>query len=154
MWSDSDIGFMRAAMTQAEQALWSGEVPVGAVIVSAGEIICAAHNMREATGDPTAHAEILALREAARLTGGWRLGGCRMYVTLEPCPMCAGAIVQSRLGGLIYGAHDPASGCAGSILRLTEDPAFNHFCPANGGLLGEECQAIIDKFMSSRRRKD
>ncbi len=143
--------WMRLALEKAWEALREGEVPVGCVIVRGGEALCAERNRREQTQDPTAHAEILALREAARKSKNWRLNGCEMYVTLEPCPMCAGAISQARLSGLFYGAPDPAQGCAGSIYRIPEDPAFGHFCRSEGGVLEAECRALLEAFFQGKR---
>ena len=146
-----DAKWMRAALDEARRALAEGELPVGCVIVKDGRIVAAAHNLREQSGDPTDHAEIVAIRRAARETGDWRLNGCTLYVTLEPCPMCAGAISQARLGRLVYGAADPKYGCAGSVYRIPEDPAFNHFCRSDGGVLGSECAALLNEFFASRR---
>ena len=146
-----DAMWMHAALEEARKALDEGELPVGCVIVRGGEIVAAGHNLREQTGDPTAHAEIVAIRRAAKALGGWRLTGCTLYVTLEPCPMCAGAISQARVERLVYGADDPKYGCAGSVYRIPEDPAFNHFCTSDGGVLAEECAALIDEFFASRR---
>ena len=146
-----DAKWMRAALIEARRALDAGELPVGCVIVKDNQIVAAAHNLRERTGDPTDHAEIAAIRLAARATGDWRLTGCALYVTLEPCPMCAGAISQARLGRLVYGAADPKYGCAGSVYRIPEDPAFHHFCKSDGGVLAEECAALLDAFFASRR---
>lgn len=112
-----DEQWMEAALVEARLALQEGELPVGCVIVRGGEIIARGHNLRQQTGDPTAHAEIVAIRRAAEQVGGWRLNGCEIYVTLEPCPMCAGAISQARLDRLVYGAPDPGQGCAGSVYR-------------------------------------
>lgn len=146
-----DIGYMQEALAQAQKALDMGEMPVGAVVVRQGRILSRAHNLREKLMDPTAHAEVLALREAARALGSWRLTGCTLYVTLEPCPMCAGAVVQARLKRLVYGAADPAAGCAGSVYRITEDPAFNHFTIAQGGVLADDCRQMLDRFFQTRR---
>ena len=146
--------FMREALIEAEIALQKGELPVGCVITKNNEIIARGHNERETTGDPTAHAEIVAMRRAAETLGGWRLDGCTLYVTLEPCPMCAGAIVQARVSRLVFGAYDTAQGCAGSVYRIPEDPAFSHFCPSDGGMLEEECSAILQKFFDAARGKD
>ena len=145
--------FMRDALEEARVALAAGELPVGCVVVKDGEIVARAHNEREASGDPTAHAEVLALRRAAAKLGGWRLDGCALYVTLEPCPMCAGAIVQARVARLVFGAYDPGQGCAGSVYRITEDPAFTHFCPADGGVLEAECREVLEEFFEKARRK-
>ena len=148
----NDAGFMREALEEARLAQSEGELPVGCVIVHNSTVIARGHNEREQTGDPTAHAEVVAMRRAANVLKAWRLSGCTLYVTLEPCPMCAGAIVQSRIARVVYGAPDPAQGCAGSVYRITEDPAFTHFCPADGGVLEEECRAILGSFFSEKRR--
>lgn len=142
---------MREALEQAELARRAGEVPVGAVIVCDGEVIASAHNEREMLGDPTAHAEVLAIRRAAKKLGRRRLNGCSLYVTLEPCPMCAGAIVMSELDSVYYGAADRQAGCAGSVYALPEDPAFGKKIPCSGALLEAPCQEIIDSFFEERR---
>ena len=147
----SDADFMREAVAEAVRAAEAGEMPVGCVIVKDGRIIARGRNACEAQRDATAHAEMLAIREASRALGDWRLTGCTLYVTLEPCPMCAGAIVHSRLSRLVFGAGDPVQGCAGSLYRITEDPAFPHFCPAEGGVLAGECAAPLNAFFSRRR---
>lgn len=149
--SDSER-FMREALIEARIALEEGELPVGAVIVRDDWIVARAHNERERTKDPSAHAEVLAIRRAAEAAGDWRLGGHTLYVTLEPCPMCAGAIVQSRLSAVVFGAHDPRAGCCGSLYRLTEDAAFIHFAPATGGILERECAQLLDVFFGRDRR--
>ena len=136
---------MRLALDQARLAYEAGEIPVGAVAARGGDVLCAARNTREAENDPAGHAEINALRGAARVLGSWRLTGCTLYVTLEPCCMCAGAIVQSRLDRLVFGAYDEQAGCCGSLYRVTEDPAFNHFVIAEGGLMAEECAGLLLK---------
>ena len=146
--------FMREALAEARLALAEGELPIGCVIVHNGEIIARAHNEREQTGDPTAHAEVVAMRRAAKHLKAWRLVGCPLYVPLEPCPMCAGASSQARVEHLVYGAPDPAQGCAGSVYRICEDPAFSHFCRSDGGVLQDECSAILGEFFSSKRIKD
>ena len=146
-----DRAAMRAAIAEAEQALLEGETPVGCAILKDGALVALGHNLREQTGDPTAHAEIVAIRRAARETNDWRLEGCTLYVTLEPGPMCAGAISQARVSRLVYGAADARYGCAGSVYRIPEDPAFNHFCRSEGGLLAEECEALIRRFFEKRR---
>ncbi len=142
---------MRAALEEARKALDAGEVPVGAVVACDGEIIARAHNEREALCDPTAHAEVLALRRAAKKLGRRRLSGCTLYVTLEPCPMCAGAIVMSEPDRVIYGAYDAQAGCAGSVYALPEDPAFMHPVACSGGLLKEECAAPLRAFFGDKR---
>ena len=142
----TDADFMREAIREAGLALSEGELPVGCVVVRDGQIVARAHNTCEADRDATAHAELLAIRRSSRVTGDWRLSDCTLYVTLEPCPMCAGAIMQARLGRLVYGAPNPAQGCAGSLYRIPEDPAFPHFCPCDGGILRNECQALLTGF--------
>ncbi|MBP3524449.1 MAG: nucleoside deaminase [Clostridia bacterium] len=142
---------MQRALEEAKRALELGEVPVGAVVVCGGEVIASAHNEREATGDPTAHAEVLAIRRAAKRLGRRRLTGCTLYVTLEPCPMCAGAIVMAELDGVYYGAADETAGCAGSVYAIPEDPAFGRRIACMGGLLEGECQEILDGFFEERR---
>ena len=146
-----DEQWMRAAIEQAEAALAGGELPVGCVIVKDGQIIARGRNAREASGDPTAHAEIIAMRAAAKVLGSWRLEGCTLYVTLEPCPMCAGAISQARLARVVWGAADEKYGCAGSLYRIPEDPAFPHFCPCDGGVLAGECANLMHSFFSGKR---
>ena len=142
---------MKAALAQAKAALDAGEVPVGAVIVCDGEVIACAHNEREALCDPTAHAEVLALRRAATRLGRRRLSDCTLYVTLEPCPMCAGAIVMADMGSVVYGAADTQAGCAGSVYALPEDPAFGKKIPCMGGLMADECREMLDVFFEERR---
>ena len=149
MFTRFDEEMMRAALSEAAAALRAGEIAVGCVIARGGEIIARAHNDRGS--DPTGHAEILAIRQAARALGDWRLADCTLYVTLEPCPMCAGAIVMARVGRLVFGAHDPQYGCAGSVYRIPEDPAFPHFCRSDGGLLHEECAALLRKSFELTR---
>ena len=143
---------MREALAEARLALSEGELPIGCVIVRDGEIVARGHNTCERDGDATAHAEINAMRRASKAVGDWRLNRCTLYVTLEPCPMCAGAMVQARVGRLVYGAPNPAQGCAGSLYRIPEDPAFPHFCPSDGGVLAGECQAVLDTFFAMRRK--
>lgn len=147
----SDLELMQAALEEARCALEEGEAPIGCVIAREGKIIARGHNLREQTNDPTAHAEIIALRRAAKALGSWRLEGCTLCVTLEPCPMCAGAISQARVERLIYGAPDERCGCAGSIYRIPEDPAFNHFCKSDGGLLRDECAQLLNRFFRGLR---
>ena len=143
--------YMKAALLEAKAALDAGEVLVGAVIVHDGKIIAAAHNEREERLDPTAHAEVLALRRAAKVLGRRRLGDCQLYVTLEPCPMCAGAIVMADVGSVYYGAADETAGCAGSVYALPEDPAFGKKIPCMGGLMEDKCKEILDGFFEERR---
>ncbi|MDO5378297.1 MAG: nucleoside deaminase [Clostridia bacterium] len=145
---------MRAALEEARMALEGGEVPVGAVVARGDVIIAAAHNEREKTGDPTAHAEVLALRRAAAALGRRRLRDCTLYVTLEPCPMCAGAAVMAQIGAIYYGAYDPRCGCAGSVYALTEDPAFGLIAPCMGGLLQAECAKMLDAFFQAKRGEE
>ena len=147
----TDADFMREALAEARLAAGAGEMPVGCVIVRDGAIIARAHNECEATCDATAHAELLAIRRASTAARDWRLSGCTLYVTLEPCPMCAGAIVQARVGRLVYGAPDPGQGCAGSLYRICEDPAFPHFCPSDGGVLAGPCRALLEGFFHRAR---
>lgn len=145
-------GYMSLALALAREAAANGEVPVGCVIAgSDGRVIGRGRNRREERGDATAHAEVEAIREACAAVGDWRLSGCTMYVTLEPCPMCAGAIVMAGLDRVVYGASDPQQGCTGSVYRITEDPAFSHFCPADGGVLAEECRALLEEFFRGAR---
>ena len=146
-----DAAWMAEALVEAEAAAREGEIPVGCVIVRDGQLVARGHNLREQTGDPTAHAEVVAIRRAAQALGCWKLDGCTLYVTLEPCPMCAGAISQARISRLIYGASDPAYGCAGSVYRIPEDPAFNHFCTCDGGALEADCRALLERFFKNRR---
>ena len=148
-----DEFFMREALREADTAANSDEMPVGCVIVKDGEIIARGHNTREKENNPVCHAEINAIVAAAQKLNSWRLNGCTLYVTLEPCPMCAGAIVQSRISRLVYAAPDKAQGCAGSIYRLTEDPAFSHFCPSDGGILRAEAERRLAEFFAKRRGK-
>ena len=143
--------FMLEAINEAEQAANEGEVPVGAVIVQNGEIIARARNNREATADATGHAELLAIREACRVLGGWHLEQCTLYVTLEPCPMCSGAIVNSRLGRVVYGAKDAKAGALGSVLDMRNYP-LNHKPCVIGGVMEEECAKILSEFFLERRK--
>lgn len=142
---------MQIALQEAQKAFESGEVPVGAVIVRDGEIIARDHNRREALGDATAHAEILALREASRVMGGWRLTDATIYVTLEPCPMCAGALVQARVDRLIYGADDPKAGAVCSLYNLVQDERLNHRMEVTAGVLADECGDLLKSFFRMRR---
>ncbi len=149
--SPRDEYFMRLALREAGHALKHGDVPIGAVAVHAGEVIGAGHNEREARQDPTAHAELLALREAAREVGSWRVLETVLYVTLEPCAMCAGAIVLARIPRVVYGAADPKAGAAGSVLDVLGEPRLNHRPEVAGGLLAQECGALLSEFFASRR---
>lgn len=151
MFTHTDETMMRFALEEARIAFDEGEIPVGAVLARGEEVVARAHNRRENDCDPSAHAEILAMRAAARQTGRWRLSGLTLYVTLEPCPMCAGAMAVSGVARVVFGARDGQYGCAGSVYRLTEDPAFPHFCPADGGLMEEECALLLSAFFQARR---
>lgn len=127
------------------------EVPVGAVVVDSSGVVASAHNLRRSLNDPTAHAEILALREAARLKGTWHLSDCTLYVTLEPCPMCAGALVNARVGTLVYGAADPKAGACGTLYTITNDPRLNHEVRVISGVLQDECAEVLRQFFSRLR---
>jgi len=146
-----DEYFMRLALREAERALEHDDVPVGCVIAAEGEVAAAAANERELRGDPTAHCEILALREAARAFGSWRLSGTVLYVTLEPCAMCAGALVLARVPRVVWGADDPKAGAAGSVLNVLGDPRMNHRPETAGGLLAEESAELLRAFFAARR---
>lgn len=146
-----DEYFMRLALREADRALEHDDVPVGCVIVAAGEVVAAARNERELRGDPTAHAEVLALREASQRLDSWRLDDTVIYVTLEPCAMCAGAIVLARVPRAVYGATDPKTGAAGSVLDVLSEPRLNHRPDVAGGLLAEESAALLRAFFASRR---
>ena len=147
-----DLTWMRLALEEAEQALAHGDVPIGALAVRDGRVLGRGHNRREADADPTAHAEMLAIREAARSLGGWRLAGVTLYCTLEPCPMCAGAMWLARLPRLVYGADDPKAGAAGSMVELLRDPRFNHQVSVTRGVLAAESQALLERFFVELRR--
>lgn len=148
----SDIQAMRWAYRQAEAALAADEVPVGAVIVCRGQVVAAAHNQRETLHDPTAHAEMIAITQAAEALGSWRLEHCTLYVTLEPCPMCAGAILQARIPRVVFGALDPKAGAVQSLFRLLEDPRLNHRAEVVSGVLAPECGAILSRFFQAQRK--
>ena len=143
--------WMREALKLACEAQMAGEVPVGAVVVCKEKISACARNERETSGDPTAHAEVLALRRAAEALGTRRLEGCTLYVTLEPCPMCAGAIVMAGIDAVFFGAYDPRCGCAGSLYDLPEDASFGRVIPCSGGLLEAECRLALNAFFDLRR---
>ena len=147
-----DEYFMRLALREAERALDHDDVPIGCVIVHSGEVIAAARNERELRGDPTAHAEILALREASTQLGGWRLLDTVLYVTLEPCAMCAGAIVLGRVPRVVYAAADPKAGAAGSVLDVLAEPQLNHRPDVAGGLLADEAAELLRQFFGLRRK--
>ena len=146
-----DEYFMRLALREAERALEHDDVPVGCVIARDGEVIAAAPNERELRGDPTAHAEMVALREAARVGGGWRISGAVLYVTLEPCAMCAGAIVLARVPRVVYATTDPKAGAAGSVLDVLGEPRLNHRPDVAGGLLAAEAASLLRGFFATRR---
>ncbi len=143
--------FMRQALVEAQRAAAMGEVPVGALIVADGTVIAAAHNQRETLLDPTAHAEMIAITQAAAALDSWRLAACTLYVTLEPCPMCAGAIVQSRIRHVVYGASDPKSGAVDSLYQLLHDDRLNHTAEVTRGVLADQCGEILREFFRARR---
>lgn len=147
------VKFMREALIEARKAYALGEVPIGAVIVKEGEIIARGHNLRETFADSTAHAEIVAMREAARKLGDWRLSGTTLYSTIEPCTMCGGAIVQFRVDNLVYGAPDPKAGAVDSIIDVVREPRFNHQVAVVSGVLEDECREIIQQFFRELRSK-
>jgi tRNA(adenine34) deaminase len=146
-----DEYFMRLALREAERAMEHDDVPIGAVIVHEGEVLATGRNEREERQDPTAHAEVLALREAAEKLGSWRVLDSVLYVTLEPCAMCAGAIVLARIPRVVFGAWDPKAGAAGSVLDILAQPQLNHRPEVAGGLLAEECGGLLSSFFASRR---
>jgi len=147
-----DLAMMEQALRLAHRAGRRDEVPVGAVVYRGGNPIARAYNRRELDQDPTAHAEILVLRRAARRLGSWRLAGCAIAVTLEPCPMCAGALVNARIDRLVYGAHDPKAGCARTLARLCDDPRLNHRLAIVPGVAAERCGRLLTEFFRSRRK--
>jgi tRNA(adenine34) deaminase len=146
---DSAMGL---ALEEARRALPHGDVPVGAVALVAGQVVASRHNERELTGDPTAHAEILALRDAAASLGAWRLSDVTLVVTLEPCPMCAGALVAARVGAVVFGATDPKAGACGSLYNLCADPRLNHEVPVTAGVRADEGATLLTAFFGKRRR--
>ena len=149
---NKDIEFIKEALKLANKAAGLGEIPVGALVVNAnGEIISSAYNLRENEKSATAHAEILAIEKACAALGGWRLQGCTLYVTLEPCPMCAGAIVNSRIERVVFGAYDMQAGCCGSVINFNAYP-FNHAFQITGGVLENECKNLLTDFFKSKRR--
>jgi tRNA(adenine34) deaminase len=154
VFEDRDERFMREALSLAQEAVLRDEVPVGCVVVAGEEVVGRGYNLRESLGDPTAHAEILALREAARAVGSWRLEGCTVYVTLEPCCMCAGAMVLARVERLVYGAPDPRGGAAGSLYNVVQDERLNHRLQVTPGVLAEECGEVLRDFFRRKRRED
>lgn len=144
--------YMRAALEEAQKAFEKGEVPIGAVLVKEGAVIARAHNLKEERKDPTAHAEILVIQEASRILNSWRLSGTTLYVTVEPCPMCAGALIQARVGKLVFGARDVKSGVCGSLYNLVQDNRFNHCLEIEEGILKDSCAEIMQRFFKSRRK--
>jgi len=142
---------MRLALDAAEEAAAAGEVPVGAVVARGSEVLAVAANRREADADPTAHAELLALREAGARLGTWRLDGCTLFATLEPCPMCAGAAVLARVERILYGCPDPRAGAVDTLFRIASDPRLNHRAEIRGGVLGQEAARLLEVFFRSRR---
>ena len=148
-----DRTYMLEALIEAEKAATLGEVPIGAVIVYQDEIIARAHNLRETTQNATTHAELLAIQQACAKVGSWRLEDMTLYVTLEPCPMCAGAILQSRIPRVVYGARDVKAGCVDSLYRLLNDARFNHECEVTEGILADECGGILTRFFRNLREQ-
>jgi tRNA(adenine34) deaminase len=143
--------FMQLALDEARRALAENEVPVGAIVARAGEVIAAAHNQREQLRDPTAHAELIAIVRAAKALGSWRLEGCTLYATLEPCPMCAGAILQARIPTVVYGAADPKAGAVQSLFQLLGDERLNHRCQVVAGVLAGPCAELLSRFFQQQR---
>lgn len=149
----TDEYWMNEAILEARKAEAIGEVPIGAIVVRNQEIIGRGHNLRETAYDPTAHAEIIAIREASHYLGSWRLLECKLYVTLEPCPMCAGAIVQARIPHVLYGTTDPKAGCAGTLMNLLQESRFNHQTEVTTGILQTECSSLLTQFFRKLRTK-
>jgi len=149
---DSYVQYMQLALIEARRAIEMEEVPVGAVIVRGQQVIAAAHNQRETLADPTAHAEMIAITQAASAMEDWRLSGCTLFVTLEPCAMCAGAILQARIPKVVFGALDPKAGSVTSLYQLLEDRRLNHTASVTGGVLAEECGRLLSDFFSAQRR--
>jgi len=145
--------YMQMALAEAEAALVEDEVPVGAIIVHGQRIVAAAHNQREQLTDPTAHAEMIAITQAAESVGSWRLEGCTLYVTLEPCPMCAGAILQARIPRLVYGAMDPKAGAVHTLYAMLADDRLNHTVETVSGVLQEQCGEVLTRFFQQKRRQ-
>jgi len=143
--------FMRAALEEAQAAMEEDEAPIGAVVVRGGRVIARAHNQREQLRDPTAHAEMIAITQAAAALGSWRLEDCTLYVTLEPCPMCAGAILQARIPRLVYGAADPKAGAVRSLFRLLNDARLNHRAEVVSGVLAQPCGEMLTRFFQKQR---
>lgn len=150
---DWDQKFMRQALTLAEQAMQNDEVPVGALVTFGNKVIGAGWNQRESLQDPTAHAEMIAITQASASLSSWRLCDCTLYVTLEPCPMCAGAILQARFARVVYGAADPKAGAVDSLFRLLDDSRLNHRCQVTSGVLAEQCGGILSHFFQMKRQQ-
>ncbi len=150
---NEDIRWMNEAIAEARKAEAIAEVPIGAVIVKDGQIIGRGHNLRETNADPTAHAEMIAIKEASLSLDAWRLTDCDLYVTLEPCPMCAGAIIQSRIRRVVYASPDPKAGCAGTLMNLLQESRFNHQTEVTAGVLQEECSDMLTNFFRRLRQK-
>jgi tRNA(adenine34) deaminase len=150
---EKDYKYMQMAVDEAMKAQALGEVPIGAIIVHDNEVIARAHNLRETTQNAVTHAELSAIQEACNALGSWRLEETTLYVTLEPCPMCAGAILQSRIPRVVYGARDPKGGCVDSLYRLLNDPRFNHECEVTEGVLGNECGEMLTSFFKDIRER-
>ena len=148
--ADPDLEFMREALAEARLAAAAGEVPVGAVVVRDGAVVARAHNRREGAADPLGHAELLALRAAAAAAGTWRLDGATLYVTLEPCVMCAGALLQARVARVVWGAPDPKAGACGTLYDVPRDPRLPHRAEVRGGVLADECAAVLTEFFGAR----
>ncbi|MFF2291232.1 tRNA adenosine(34) deaminase TadA [Peribacillus butanolivorans] len=148
-----DAYYMKLALKEAEKAQMLNEVPIGALIVIDDQIVSRGHNLRETEQNATAHAELLAINEACGSLGSWRLEKATLYVTLEPCPMCAGAILQSRVKRVVFGAHDPKAGCAGTFMDLLQDERFNHQCEVTSGVLRDECGGILTAFFKELRNR-
>lgn len=144
---------MQAALEEAQKAYDLKEVPIGAIVIKDGSIIGRGHNLKEMRKDSTAHAEIIALQQASAFLGNWRLSGCELYVTLEPCPMCAGAIQQARIERIFFGAYDEKAGCCGSLYNIPEDSRFNHQVEVIGGILEQQCSWILKDFFQHKRQK-
>jgi len=142
---------MRMALKEAAKAGATGEVPVGCVVVRGGLVVARGHNLKYKTGSPIEHAEIVAIKRAVKKTGDWRLNDCDLYVTMEPCPMCAGAVINARIGRLFFGAYDPKAGCTGTLYNLPEDKRFNHRAVVTGGILEAECAALLTGFFKNKR---
>ncbi|OJH19663.1 tRNA-specific adenosine deaminase [Bacillus obstructivus] len=154
MVKNADEYFMKLAISEAKKAEEKCEVPIGAVVVLNGEVIATAHNLRESTQNAITHAEILAIQKACERIGSWRLEDAELYVTLEPCPMCSGAIILSRIKKVIFGAHDPKAGCAGSLMNLLDDQRFNHQCEVVSGVLENECSVLLRDFFRNIRKRN